>query len=282
MDGTSKLIPPRKLHNTNWGYVCPSETPEGQSVGVVKNLALTCEITNYSNSDTIKHLLSKDIIKLKTIDTYNFNKLSHTKIFINGNLLGFVEYPDRVIHNLKESRRNGNISVYTSITWLISESSIYIFTDAGRYTRPLLIIKDKQVIISKYLDSLSTVNWDNLISNSLSLSEQCIEYIDVHEVNNILITNSTGYIKNHTHCEIHPSLILGVLASCIPFPHHNQAPRNTYQSAMGKQAIGIHATDFNKRYDTFSHISIILKNPYCQIVLWNIFIVIRCLMVLIV
>ena len=51
-DNTGKLIPPRKLHSTSWGYVCPSETPEGQAVGVVKNLSMNCEITTSCTSET--------------------------------------------------------------------------------------------------------------------------------------------------------------------------------------------------------------------------------------
>ena len=184
-----------------------------------------------------------DVIDLKEI-------YDATKIFVNGNWYG--KYKDNsieLLNKLKSLKRLGVINIYTSISFDYILNEINIFTDAGRCARPLFIVENSNTLrINK--DDINKIkteqyNWNNLILKSLntnifttatsSIQEGVIEYIDVEESCNTLISIDVKNLKksksNYEYCEIHPSLILGVLSSCIPFSNHNQSPRNTYQSA---------------------------------------------------
>lgn len=282
-----KITKPRHLHTTQWGMVCPNETPDGGNIGFIKSLAISAYITKGEKStEIVKVLLYYGVVSLDNIIPTDV--FDNTKIIVNGRWIGIHDEPDKLVYTLRMLRCNGIINPYTSVAWNIFNRELYVHTDDGRIVRPLLIVNDN-IIPDEYYDEklLNKQTWATLLSGMKSnksasatkskgsvnivddylenaskyqLGKSMIEYLDTDEIDGMLIATypsdlTTAYkkMRKYTHCEIHPSFLFGLTSLCTPFTPHDQAPRCLYSTGQSKQAIGIYASNFRNRMDQTSY-----------------------------
>ena len=247
VEKSGKLLAPRKLHGTSWGFVCPVETPEGHSVGIVKNMSLLTNVTQHIPSNTVLHFLqdTKQVTWVETAQVYN-----GTAITLNGVIVGYTQDPHRLITTLRAAKRSFRLHPHTSVAWYTLLNTIIIETDSGRLVRP--VFRTGVAFPPRGSD------WNTWL-------QTCVEMIDASETETLRIATSAADVTpDHTHYEIHPSLLVGHMASSIPLSDHNQSPRNTYQSAMGKQSMCIYAGNYAKRLDKNGYLLCSLTRPLVE------------------
>jgi DNA-directed RNA polymerase II subunit RPB2 len=296
LDSTSKVVGPRLLNSSQWGYMDPIDTPDGANIGLHKHLSITTYVTkNIPTFNIISFLRENN--NLYKIYELNYHLLSiTTKIFVNGIWFGnILETPIEYIENLKLYRRNGIIPIYISISFDYENNEIQIFSDAGRLMRPIYYIYNGKPSYEKIFENeIKEISWTQIITgfhekppdfnykkniiyklddiypgisdiDSLKETASVIDYIDTSEEECLLIAKESDNISNkyYTNIEILPSLILGVMGNLIIFPSNNPVTRNAFSCGQSKQAVSVFHTNYQMRMDKMS---VILNNGQIPLV----------------
>ena len=252
----------RDLHATHFGRICPSETPEGSNCGLVKNLALSGIISvNVPSEEIVEKLY--DLGTVHFFDAKDDLKQDGTRIFVDGRLIGYYKDGLELAESLRDLRRNSKIHPHVGVSFHKSDIEgstrrLYVNCNAGRVLRPLIIIKDNKPLLTQdLLDKISKklLSWNDLLRMGV------LEMIDANEEENCYITLDEKDSKKHTHLEVFPPAILGAGASIIPYPEHNQSPRNTYESAMAKQSLGFSTPMMNTSTYVRQHLMLYPQVP---------------------
>lgn len=259
VEKSGKLLAPRKLHGTSWGFVCPVETPEGHSVGIVKTMSIMTTVSSHVPTFVVTNIL-KGMEQVEWLTSLRCS-MQGTPVIVNGVIIGYTTKPDVVHRELKAAKTSMRIHPHISIAWNIVLRQIIIETDSGRLVRPVF-----RLVNGKLVTPPVAGMWNDWVKT-------CVEYIDSSESETIkiaMLPEDIGKDKSYTHCEIHPTVALGHMANTIPLSDHNQSPRNTYQSAMGKQAMSMYARNYAKRLDKNAYLLCSPTRPIVETTIMNV------------
>ncbi len=240
----------RTLHPTQWGRLCAEETPEGVNIGLRKYLAHLATIS-----------VTAPMKEIRKVRKYLQSKLSEGSgvIIFGGEVLGTTKDARKLAEELRELRRKGEIHWQIGISYIEEYDEVRINYDAGRVLRPLIVVKGGKPLLTDEV-------FEKLKSGDKSLmdliKDGVIEFIDAEEEENAYVALYEDEVtEEHTHLEVHPSVILGLSASLVPFPEYNRGDRVNFGAKMHGQSLGLYAANFLSRVDTKADLLIYPQVP---------------------
>ena len=289
-DTGMKLVGPRRLHTSQYGYFCTNETPGGASIGITKNLSILTTIsTGVSHLPILNWLWSRGGV-IKVGDVVPEYRLIFTPVYVNSGIIGYSSDPTSLVNVLKLMKHTGFLPPSVGIVFNIRKRMVQLFLDDGRPLRPLIVMQPNYgerlqklptwrdlvigthparvaigLDVSEFTDPFPASSgetetetkppsFDDYI-RELSPHVGAIEYIDPYEQNEAFIATFPEHVvKETTHIEVHPSTMLSAINSLIPFLNHNQSPRNQLSCAQSKQALSLYVSNWKNRFDNTAHI----------------------------
>jgi len=270
LTSTHEHFEARELHPTQFGRLCPAETPEGPTIGLRKTLATLAQITfGFSEIEKAKLISAlkletpeKSSAKWENSGAGNSKTVPYSAVYVDGAFCGNCENPERFVADLRNRRRNGLVSSDVNIVHHPHLNEVNINVDAGRVRRPLIIVENGVPRLkAEHINKVKSgeLSWNDLMKSGL------MEYLDAEEEENALVAVDEDALgPKYTHLEISPFAMLGLSASTIPFPEHNRGDRVNYGAKMAKQAIGLFGSNFGMRSDTKSDLLIYPQSPIVE------------------
>jgi DNA-directed RNA polymerase II subunit RPB2 len=311
MDASLKVVEPRLLHSSQWGFIDPLDTPDGGNIGFHKSLAVSATISRVCPREDLLQWMKKHLILYYVATCPPKHLANLTKVFLNGYWIGCIQDPIDCVNKMKLYRRHALLPILTSVAFDIASNTIHIYCDEGRICRPVFYQENGVPSILQSSVKYDNFSWNQLISGFLQKQpdvqfnpylgklykqeelyenvqkdvnisqvekyhthKAVIDYIDCNETEHALIqmhspllherlpsnsklkttakaksSDSITSVLPYTHCEIHDSLIFGVMCNQIAFPESNQAPRNLFSCGQSKQASSMYHTNFQVRMD---------------------------------
>jgi DNA-directed RNA polymerase III subunit RPC2 len=226
---TRKVSGPRSLQPSQWGMLCPADTPEGEACGLVKNLALLGHITTDEADTRPIERMCRDlgVEDVRRMSGHEINAQPAFMVFLNGLILGVHVRPRTLVRQLRHMRRRGLTGEFVSVYLHEGQRAVHIATDGGRVCRPLLIVDEQSG-----LPKLQQIHLESLALGTMDVKDLMrmgiVEYVDCNEENNTLIAVNERMLElaiqqglenrkmRYTHLEIDPFTILGVIGGIIP------------------------------------------------------------------
>ena len=176
LDSSAKVVGPRLLNSSQWGFIDPIDTPDGGNIGLHKHLSISTYVTSGSSGNPIIKWIRTNTPLRLILECSPEQIANSSKTFVNGSWIGVTDTPFELVKLLKLYRRNGILPVYTSLSFDIEHNEVYIYTDAGRLTRPIYYIEDNLLSYERkdIISSLekNTISWENIISGFMTKSDE--------------------------------------------------------------------------------------------------------------
>ena len=284
-DTSLDIAGPHRLHTSQFGYFCTSETPGGKAIGITKNLSIMTAISTVTEPAKFIEWLFKRGGVISCDQTTAGSLAVTVPVYVNGGIVGYTVRPQVLKNVLKLMKWTGCLPAFASVGFSIRDRRVFVYLDEGRPMRPLIHLGPNGAIPVEKIQQ--GVEWRRLVmgnysptkeratyqtgfidplasSKSVTLEDYidelkshagAIEYVDPYEANEAYVAMYPDYIKPETsHLEIHPSTIVGLLTSVIPYPNHNQSPRNQLSCSQSKQGLSVYATNYPNRFDNMVHV----------------------------